>query len=661
MFKKFKTKSLKIRIISRIIILLVILFVVIDVIFAFSFRQESIHEAKIRAKTIAKVVRDSLTSLMVMGVIKDRKLFISRLKKASKTVDINNISIIRGNPVNKQFGNGFKSEEPTNNAERYVLATGKKLEKLDETFNSVKYKVIIPYKATSSGKVNCLMCHKVKSGTVLGAISLQMNLTSVRDATIRTIIQTSIIFLIFLIGLVLLFFKFLSPYITLFQKIKTSLENVKEGDMDKALIDEKGLPDDEAGKVAKTLNETSKSLKSILSDIASKVSTLIGYSVVKTDNYLKDTIKIINELVRIYNFKRVIEKDRTKKDIIKRIESIIKDYMCFDNYAIYEVKDNNKMTILAFGSKVKLGKDISSAMRSEKQAFSVAEDAWCDKTSAEDADSCRAKRTGGDVDSGDFPCICQNFAFNLIEENDTAAVKTCNEQYNYYCIPVYIGGKVGMVLQLIFDNDVADFVHWMIPYIKGYLAEASPVIESRKLTELLKEQSIVDQLTGLYNRRFLEDSSENIVAGIKRRGTVLGVLMCDIDYFKEVNDKYGHDNGDVVLGNISKQIKKSIRSSDIAVRFGGEEFLALLIDIREGEGVMIAEKIRNAVESAPLEIPGGVVLKKTISIGVCEFPADSDKFWQAVKFADVALYNAKETGRNRVVRFVKDMWKDETY
>lgn len=143
-------------------------------------------------------MRDSLTSLMVMGVIKDRKLFISRLKKASKTVDINNISIIRGNPLNKQFGKGFKSEEPTDNAEKYLLAAGKKYEKLDETFNSIKYRVIIPYKASSSGKVNCLMCHEVKSGTALGAISLQMNLMSVRDATFRTIIQTSIIFSYFL-------------------------------------------------------------------------------------------------------------------------------------------------------------------------------------------------------------------------------------------------------------------------------------------------------------------------------------------------------------------------------------------------------------------------------------------------------------------------------
>jgi len=237
----------------------------------------------------------------------------------------------------------------------------------------------------------------------------------------------------------------------LFQKIEIGLENLKEGEIDGVLIDETSLPDDEAGKVAHTLNETSKSLRNILSDINSKVSTLIGYTVLKTDNYLKDTIKIINELVRIYNFKRVIEKDRTKKEIIRRIESIICDYMCFDNYTIYEVSDNNKMTLLTIGSKINLGKD----------------DMWCNSSILEDADACRAKRTGGDVDSANFSCICPNFKFKVAGENKNGSDDACSEQYNYYCIPVYIGGKVGAVLQLIFDDDVVDFVHWMIPYVKG--------------------------------------------------------------------------------------------------------------------------------------------------------------------------------------------------
>lgn len=637
---KEKIKSIKIRVLLRVLILLIILFVIIDAIFALSFRQESLDEAKVRARTIATIARDSLTSLMVMNVINQRQLFIKRLKKTSKAAHVSSITIIRSQAVDEQFGEGFKDENPVNDHEKYVLSAGKKYQKLVETFTSASYNIIIPYKAKSTGIVDCLACHHVKPGTVLGAINIKMNLTNVRKATLRTVIQTSVIFFIFLAVIVFIFFEFLSPYLNLFNKVELSLESLKEGDMDKALIEEKNLPNDEAGNVAITLNETVRSLKGILQDIDSKVSTLIGYTVVKTDNYLKDTIKIINELVRIYNFKRVIEKDRSKKEIIKRLESIIRDHMSFENYAIYEVKDNNKMEVVAISSKLGL----------EKEGM------WCDISSADDATGCRAKRTGTDVDSGDFPCICPNFIFNVFDGE-----KVCSEKYNFYCIPVYIGGKVGLILQLIFDDDVKDFVHWMIPYIKGYLMEASPVIESRMLMELLKDQSIVDQLTGLYNRRFLEESSNNIMAGIKRRGTSMGLLMLDLDHFKEVNDKYGHDNGDLVLRSVARQIKKNIREADVAVRFGGEEFLLLLIDIKEGDATEIAEKIRQGVESYPIEIPGGMVLRKTISVGVCEFPKDTDKFWQAVKYADVALYKAKDNGRNRVVRFRPEMWIEEEY
>ena len=271
--KARKIKSLKLRLISRIIILLIILFVIIDLIFALSFRQESIREAKIRARTIDSIAKDSLTSLMVMNVIKQRALFIKRLKETSKTADISSIAIIRSGAVDKQFSPGFSDENPVNDHQKYVLSSGKKYEKLHESFNS-----------KSSGIVDCLACHKVESGAVLGAISIKMNLTAVRKATFRTIIQTSVIFFIFMVILVVLFFEFLSPYLSLFNKIELSLESVKEGDMDKAFIDEKNLPNDEAGKVAVKINETNKGLTDTLQAIESTGFTLIGYTFDKNDN-----------------------------------------------------------------------------------------------------------------------------------------------------------------------------------------------------------------------------------------------------------------------------------------------------------------------------------------------------------------------------------------
>jgi diguanylate cyclase (GGDEF)-like protein len=134
--------------------------------------------------------------------------------------------------------------------------------------------------------------------------------------------------------------------------------------------------------------------------------------------------------------------------------------------------------------------------------------------------------------------------------------------------------------------------------------------------------------------------------------------MLDLDYFKMVNDTYGHEAGDTVLKELAKVLMHSVRSSDVVVRYGGEEFLIILQDTA-GEGAeVVSEKIRAAVEALKVQLTGAM-LQKTISIGIAVFPTDCDTFWQTVKYADVALYRAKETGRNRVVRFTQDMWTDE--
>ncbi|MDO8349675.1 MAG: GGDEF domain-containing protein, partial [Gallionella sp.] len=97
---------------------------------------------------------------------------------------------------------------------------------------------------------------------------------------------------------------------------------------------------------------------------------------------------------------------------------------------------------------------------------------------------------------------------------------------------------------------------------------------------------------------------------------------------------------------------------DLVIRYGGEEFLIIMQDTGGEAAERVAEKIRADVEGMKVQL-SGAVLQKTISIGIVEFPLDSDTFWQAVKYADVAMYNAKESGRNRVVRFRPEMWKDE--
>ena len=134
-------------------------------------------------------------------------------------------------------------------------------------------------------------------------------------------------------------------------------------------------------------------------------------------------------------------------------------------------------------------------------------------------------------------------------------------------------------------------------------------------------------------------------------------MMLDIDHFKQVNDTYGHEAGDIVLKEIARILQTSVRSSDLVIRYGGEEFMLILMDAKGENGEWVAEKIRTNIESQRIALPAGK-LQRTVSIGVADFPADSDDFWQCVKYADTALYSAKGAGRNRVERYFTEMWDE---
>ena len=608
--------------VGLLLFLLLLLTVAIVGIFV---RKSVLESSEETAHTVAEIVRDSLTSYMVLGVIDRRDVFLEQIRKAQ---GLEYIRVLRGEPVIKQFGPGKERERPADGLELEVLKRGVEKSELIETRNKVLYRLVIPYKASAEGKVNCMRCHKVKEGEVLGAISLGMDLTQKRsEAAILlgayTLTAGGVFAFLFWILI-----RHFEPYRKLFEEMKSVLNSFKEGDFRRRI---RINLQDEAGDLARVINSVGDTLGKTLSNVREKVSMLLGYSVVETENALKDTEKIIEELVKISHFKRTIEQDVSKSDIYTRLEFVLSDYMSLDKFSIYEVDERkNRMGLVTV----------------------YGEGMWCSEDILENADECRAKRTGEDVDSQEFPCICPKFAHNDL----------CSTQgIQYYCIPVNVGGKVGNVVQIVYEKDLDMFVRMLIPYIKGYLQEASPVLESRGLMELLKQQSYIDQLTGLYNRRFLEEIADKLSAQVRRRGSLLGVLMVDIDYFKQVNDEYGHDVGDRVLKEIAQTIRNSVREADYVIRFGGEEILVLLLDVQEGKAKEVAEKIRRAVENKVIEISGGVI-KKTVSIGVSEFPKDCEgKFWQCIKFADVALYRAKEEGRNRVVRFTPEMWSGEEY
>lgn len=166
----------------------------------------------------------------------------------------------------------------------------------------------------------------------------------------------------------------------------------------------------------------------------------------------------------------------------------------------------------------------------------------------------------------------------------------------------------------------------------------------------LYEQATHDTLTGLFNRRYLDEVLPREMHRARRLQSPLALAMIDIDHFKVFNDKYGHDAGDEVLRQIGRQMRDNLRQSDIACRFGGEE-LAIIIPDAALNGVLPRmEALRVIVSSLQLRNQRGEALPPvTISIGVAELAFDSDDPWDLLKRADESLYRAKMEGRNRVV------------
>jgi two-component system cell cycle response regulator len=164
------------------------------------------------------------------------------------------------------------------------------------------------------------------------------------------------------------------------------------------------------------------------------------------------------------------------------------------------------------------------------------------------------------------------------------------------------------------------------------------------------EMAVTDGLTGLHNRRYLDSHLKTLFDRAASRGRPLAVMISDIDRFKQINDTHGHAAGDEVLKDFAQRLRKNVRGIDLACRFGGEEFVVVMPDTERAVAERVAERIRHQIESQPFAACGGTqLLHVTVSIGVASMAAPTDSVEALMKRADAALYEAKNTGRNRVV------------
>ena len=253
-----------------------------------------------------------------------------------------------------------------------------------------------------------------------------------------------------------------------------------------------------------------------------------------------------------------------------------------------------------------------------------------------EATECWALRTGHPhlVAAGDLTAPCAH----------AAGVK-----HTYLCIPILAQGETLGILHLQATDDVPQMNASELSFKTTFAAQVGLSIANIRLREALRTQSVRDALTGLYNRRYLEETLEREMRRAARAEQSLGILMIDLDHFKNFNDTYGHDAGDVVLRETGASLTKGIRAEDFVCRFGGEEFVVILPTADPETSRTRAERLRTKMRELTIMYQGKSLGMVTISVGVAAFPAHGTSPKELMAAADAALYEAKRGGRDKVV------------
>ena len=557
------------KLLGLMISMLAIVSIASALIFTYNFKSYSIKMAKNQAISIAQNVRDGLTSHMINGTMDKRENYLNKIKKHQ---NVEYFHLLRTNAVIKQYGIGLEEESTLSELEKKVISSKKIQTKLFESYDKVLLKVSIPYIATSSDKPNCMQCHNAKEGDVLGALSMDIDITGIRTENLVILFKIFLTVLVITILSLYLVRKFIKPYTKLFTDLEKSISCAYKG------------------------------------DFSYKINTELKNEAAIISNQL-------NELTEIYKFKKTIELDENKNEIYNRLIYILHDKFKISNFILFEINTIEKSRTVLYNCT-----ENKSKIEGEPSV-------------------CRSFRTNTNVYSSDFDDICLN----------------CDQKTNFYmCFNFIIDDEYYLVLHIQANSQKElDLIKLDIPVIQNYLDMAKPVIESKILLNMLRDTTLKDPMTTLYNRRFLDELIQSNVSSRVKDGAMHSVMMIDIDFFKQVNDTYGHDIGDVVIKKLAEIMKKNVRDSDMPVRYGGEEFIILLLNTTEEKTREIAKSISQ--DFLEEEFTSTIeVFKKTVSIGISNYPQDADTLEKSIKHADDALYIAKNTGRNKIVKFKKE-------
>ncbi|GAE89705.1 diguanylate cyclase [Acetivibrio straminisolvens JCM 21531] len=340
-------------------------------------------------------------------------------------------------------------------------------------------------------------------------------------------------------------------------------------------------------------------------------------------------------LIRNYFVEHVNEKDlnnfRDFTDIIHKSASEIEAYQ----------------TLYDFIQKIRVSNHITLFYRKEVSANEVV---W-ERLTKERLPLCTMEPRSCPVVKCGRACLVMNIATDIPCVNQLREHKSGS----YICMPITEENITLGILQL-YSKSKNYFSESLISKLESYIEVAKPVISSKRALSKLNKNASTDKLTKLYNRRFLEYYLDNQLNLAGFSNQKLSVIMMDIDNFKRINDTYGHTAGDAVLVVFSQVILRCLRQTDLVARYGGEEFIAILPTSDTKNAYEIAERIRESIAAEPMPKVNNVQLPNiSCSFGVSTFPIHADNKVDLIKTADIALYKAKQSGKNRVITYSEGM------
>lgn len=222
-----------------------------------------------------------------------------------------------------------------------------------------------------------------------------------------------------------------------------------------------------------------------------------------------------------------------------------------------------------------------------------------------------------------------------------------DDDYDYLCVPVMVQDEIIGLLHFFAPGTELD--EQRLTTDRAASDSIALALANIKMREMLIEQSIHDPLTGLYNRRYMEETLRREMLRAERNSATLAVIMVDVDHFKRFNDNYGHPTGDLILQKVSRIIENSIRGDDVACRYGGEEFVLIMPGTDLEVAQQRAQALRERVKAQYLAINDHAREMITISLGIAVYPEHGQHPEALLKSADHALYQAKQAGRDRVM------------